>query len=433
MNGNAIDGVGNNLGCAQKRSSVMKEICVGVVGIKRGSGFARNAGHAGMKLVALCDTWEERLLSLGKELGVATYTDYDKFLEHDMDAVILANYFHQHAPFAVKALGAGMHVMSETTACYTLAEGVELVESVEKSGKIYMFAENYPYSASNQEMRRLYQSGFIGKFQYGEGEYVHPMSADTMNRLAPGVNHWRNWNPATYYCTHSLAPIMFITDTWPVKVNGSVIAYDPDDEERARKTARVNDPASVIVVRMNNDAVAKLLQVSLRGHGIWVRIHGSKGLMEGLRRDGRLLVHKEEFDREEGEEGTRIYKPGFPEEHAKALEAGHGGGDYFVTYHFAEAIRRNEQPYLDVYRGVAMSAVGILAYRSALNDSNTMDIPDFHKKEDRERYASDDWSADPLKRKEGSPWPSVLGEIKPTEEGLAFARKVWEDMGYKGE
>jgi len=85
-----------------------KTINVGVVGVGRGSGFARGAGpHLGMKLVALCDTWEERLISLGRELGVATYTDYDRFLEHDMDAVILANYFHQHAPLAIKALQAG--------------------------------------------------------------------------------------------------------------------------------------------------------------------------------------------------------------------------------------------------------------------------------------------------------------------------------------
>lgn len=59
-----------------------------------------------------------------------------------------------------------------------------------------------------------------------------------------------------------------------------------------------------------------------------------------------------------------------------------------------------------------------------------MDIPDFLKKEDREKCANDDWSADPLKRKEGSAWPSVLGQIKPTAEGLAYAKKVWEEMGY---
>ncbi|HCA46479.1 MAG TPA: hypothetical protein DEP45_03680, partial [Armatimonadetes bacterium] len=85
-------------------------IRVGVVGVGRGRSFARGTGElTGMKLVALCDTWEERLEQTGKEFGVETYTDYDEFLSHDMDAVILANYFHQHAPFAIKALEAGKH------------------------------------------------------------------------------------------------------------------------------------------------------------------------------------------------------------------------------------------------------------------------------------------------------------------------------------
>ena len=35
--------------------------------------------------------------------------------------------------------------MSETAACHTLGEGVALARAVEESGKIYMFAENYPY------------------------------------------------------------------------------------------------------------------------------------------------------------------------------------------------------------------------------------------------------------------------------------------------
>jgi predicted dehydrogenase len=39
---------------------------------------------------------------------VAVYTDYDRFLEHDMDAVVLANYFHQHAPFAIGRWSAGL-------------------------------------------------------------------------------------------------------------------------------------------------------------------------------------------------------------------------------------------------------------------------------------------------------------------------------------
>ena len=51
-------------------------------------------------MVAICDTWEERLREVGKQFNVATCTDYGRFLEHDMDAVILADYFREHAPYA---------------------------------------------------------------------------------------------------------------------------------------------------------------------------------------------------------------------------------------------------------------------------------------------------------------------------------------------
>ncbi len=417
------------------KSGDKKAIRVGVVGVGRGRGFARGAGpHLGLELVALCDTWEERLEQLGKELKVATYTDYDEFLEHDMDAVILANYFHQHAPFAIKALQTGKHVMSETTACLTLAEGVALIREVEKSGKIYMFAENYPYMLFNQEMRRIYRSGRIGQFVYGEGEYVHPADADFWNRISPGVDHWRNWIPATYYSTHSLAPIMFITDTRPVKVNGFVMPYAEDDPVPER-SVRQNDAASMIALRMDNGAVVKLLQVHLRGESIWVRIHGSRGQMENLRHGDRNMVRlrREQYHEKRIEPAEQIYLPDFPEHRSEALKAGHGGGDFFMNFHFAEAIRKNEQPFLDVYRAVTMSTVGILAYRSALQDSNTLEVPDFRRESEREKYAADDWSPDPAMRREDQPWPSILGDIEPTGKGLAYAHKVWKNIGYDGD
>ena len=59
----------------------------------------RRLRATGMELVAICDTWEERLMAEGKVLNVLTFVDYDEFLGCDMDAVVLANYFHQHAPF----------------------------------------------------------------------------------------------------------------------------------------------------------------------------------------------------------------------------------------------------------------------------------------------------------------------------------------------
>lgn len=393
-----------------------------------------NAGASiGVELVALCDNWPLRLKEFGSRPGVTTYLDYEEFLDHDLDAVILANYFHEHAPLAIQAMEAGKHVMSECAACSTLAEAVRLIEAVEASGKIYMFAENCPYMVFNQEMHRLYQAGRVGDFQYGEGEYTHPMPSESLNRLAPGVDHWRNWTPATYYCTHSLAPVMFITDTWPEKVNGFIVPYDRDDPIMAA-TARRSDTASMIALRMSNGAVVKLLQTFLRGEGHWIRIHGNKGLMENLRigDENWLRVRREPFDKKPGEPTEQIYKPEFPHRHAQATQSGHGGADFFTNYHFAEAIRSNTQPYLDVYRGVAMSIVGILAYRSALADSDTVAIPDLRKKRVRRTYRDDHWTPNPAQRGRSGPWPSVRGNIKPTEEALAVARRHWRQIRHVG-
>jgi predicted dehydrogenase len=415
---------------ARKRNGLIR---VGVLGIGRGGSFAQGAGpHLGLQLVALCDQREKPLKELGKRLNVATYTDFDKFLKHDLDAVILANYFHQHAPFAIKALEAGKHVMSETMACFTLAEGVALIEAVEKSRRVYMFAENYPYMLFNQEMKRIYQSGAIGTFVYGEGEYVHPGAADWANSISPGIDHWRNWLPATYYSSHSLAPLMYITETWPKKVNAFVVPAREDDPVLQLRPRR-GDPASAILVRMNDDSICKLLQVYLRGHGIWVRVHGSKGQMENLRHGDTSMVRlrREQYHEKLTTPHEQIYTPSWPAGCEKAAHDGHGGGDFFMNFHFANAIRSGKPPFLDVYRGVAMSTVAIQAYRSALNDSNSFQIPDFRQKHTRDEHRDDDWNPDPTRHRDGMPWPSIHGELKPSAKAITFAMKTWKKMGVK--
>lgn len=410
-----------------------KKIRVGVIGVQRGLGFAYGAQYTGMELVALCDTWEERLLQAGEQLKAATYTDYDKFLEHDMDAVIVANYCHEHAPFAIKAMESGKHVMSECIACKTLGEGVALARTVERTGKIYMFAENYAYFAYVQEMRRLYQAGEIGDIRYAEGEYNHPMALEDYFHYAPGLNHWRNHLPPTYYPTHAMSPIMYVTDTRPLSVNAQAIAYS--DVEPQPLHTRTGDPGFVMICRMSNGSVARLMGLGLAGHGVWYRFHGSRGLMENLRTGNTemLRVVHEEWDRKPGDVAEKIYTPEFPEHAEAAKKAGHGGGDFFTNYHFAEAIRKNEQPYLDVYRGIDMSLLAMQGWRSCLDNGSPYEIPDFRQESIRVKYENDDWSPFPEDRKPGQPWSSIKGQITPKPEAIEHARRVWGEMGYKGE
>lgn len=411
-----------------------KLIRVGVIGLSRGKHFAASALQAGMELVALCDNWKEKLRQVGRQYPrVTLYTDYDKFLQHDMDAVILANYFHEHAPFAIKALAAGLHVMSETSACKTLAEGVELARAVERSKKIYMLAENYCYFAYIQEMRRLYRSGAIGAFQMGECEYIHPMRAREVAAISPGINHWRNLIPTIYYNTHALAPIMFITETRPEFVNAQSVPYSSADTER--HWTKRTDIGFHMLCHMDNGAVTIANGICYRGHGNWYRLHGTRGLMENLRTLGdqdKLRLAHEPWDRRPGEVAEKIYTPEFPVCAEVARRAGHGGGDFFTNYFFAEAIRSKRQPFLNVYRALDMTLAGIQGWRSCLARGAPMEVPDFRRESVRRQYENDHWSPFAEDAGKGQPPSSILGFIKPTRRQLALARAVWRELGYKG-
>jgi len=128
-----------------------------------------------------------------------------------------------------------------------------------------------------------------------------------------------------------------------------------------------------------------------------------------------------------------VYQPVFPVHADLAKEAGHGGGDFFTNYYFAEAIRAAKQPYLDVYRGVTMSIAGIQAWRSALEQGTPHDIPDLRSEEVRKMYEADDWSPDPTRDGPHRLPTTILPELTPSAEAIAFSKDVWAKQGYHGE
>jgi len=124
----------------------MKKVRIGVLGAYRGSSminYCKRADNA--EVVAICDKSPEALEAQRKiadGLNITFYENFEDFIKHDMDAVVLANYANEHAPFAIRAMKLGLHVFSEVLPCQTMKEAVELVETVEETGKIYDYREN---------------------------------------------------------------------------------------------------------------------------------------------------------------------------------------------------------------------------------------------------------------------------------------------------
>ena len=134
----------------------MSKIKIGVFGVGRGMDIVKNFLLQDCELVAICDSHDERREAVAKTLdkSVAVYSDFDKFIEHDMDAVIVANYFHEHAPYTIKCFEKGIHVFCECISNVTMAEGVELIRAAEKSDAVFFLAENYPQMTFNREITR---------------------------------------------------------------------------------------------------------------------------------------------------------------------------------------------------------------------------------------------------------------------------------------
>lgn len=379
----------------------MKKVRIGVLGGYRGTSminYCKRADNA--EVVAICDKLPEVLESQRQNaegLNIAFYDNFDEFIKHDMDAVVLANYANEHAPFAIKAMKLGLHVFSEVLPCQTMKEAVELVETVEETGKIYAYGENYCYMPAPYEMRKLYAQGKIGEFEYGECEYVHNCEYIWPSITYGDKDHWRNNMYSTFYCTHSLGPIIHTTGLRPV----SVVGFEGVKNERHLRDGAKGGQFGIEMVTLENGAIVKSIHGGLYNHSIWYSMYGSKGRMECGREDAndghihKLYVNADDYSGEYGENKLYSYNPVI-DENVDTKGFGHGGSDFYSMYHFVEKIRGNKDAdTIDVYEALDMFLPGMFAYRSILKGNIPVEIPNLRDKSIRDNWRNDTACTDP--------------------------------------
>jgi predicted dehydrogenase len=127
----------------------MARIRVGVVGC----GLVAQVMHLNylreladrFEIAAVCDLSEEVRVACAREYGVPEhFATWQELLAMPLDAVMVLT-SGSHAPIAIAAAKAGMHVLVEKPMCFSVAEGRAMVEAAEAAGVTLMVAYNKRY------------------------------------------------------------------------------------------------------------------------------------------------------------------------------------------------------------------------------------------------------------------------------------------------
>ena len=343
---------------------------VGVAGLRRGRGLLRTFNqHPDAEVVAVCDAATERRREVAGEFD-ALYADFAGLLEADLDVVVVATPAPLHASQSIRAMEAGAHVLSEVPAAWTLAECAALAEAVQRTGQIYMMAENMNFYHYVQTWKKQLQAGEIGHVFYAEAEYIH--DCRRMMRDAEGHLTWRASMPPIHYCTHSLGPLLDILDDRCVSAVGMATGTHSAPEIGSTDM-------EVGLFRTAQGRVLKILcgfTVTREPAMHWQVFYGTQGTLENGRGP---------------QEQARLFRPGAqqalavaaetsdPDAPPQALAGGHGTSEYYMVDAFIRAVIAGRAPPIDIYRSLDFSTPGLCAHLSALEGGTPVEVPDFRK------------------------------------------------------
>jgi len=386
---------------------------LGVVGGRRGAAIVEPARALSDKVAvtAICDLDQKVLDSWAdRHPGIATFDDYGDMLANgDCDAVFIATPYPLHAEQALMAMAAGKHVLSEVVAATTLDECRRLVEAVERSGLVYMMAENYCFTRQSMMVLEMVERGVFGQPVYAEGAYIHdcrPLMFTESGELTWRGRLRRGPNRNTYP-THSLGPVALwlgVNRTDRLKtvsnfMTPSVSArryaeqrFGPDHPLARDPSAIAIGDSATTVIQTERGAVIVLRVdwASARPHNMHHYVlQGTTAAYVSARRPGEddlvwlegrspthpngtaaewepLAAYAEEFEHPDWRQWGEV-----------ARSSGHGGGDFFVLKYFLEAILSGTRPPVDVYDAVTWSSIVPLSAHSSRLGGAPVEVPDF--------------------------------------------------------
>jgi predicted dehydrogenase len=189
--------------------------------------------HPEVDLVGMCDTSKYLLDLLGKNTGIAGFTDSETMIkETGPEALIIATPSQYHESIVRSALEQGIHVFCEKPLCLNWSDSLALDSLAESKGLVNQVGYHYRFVAAFQEMKRLLDLGAIGTITHVLAEAYGPVV------LRPKGASWRTKKTEGGGCLYDYAahPVNLLNwyfgmpDSAGGTVMNSVFSQDVDDE-----------------------------------------------------------------------------------------------------------------------------------------------------------------------------------------------------------
>jgi len=377
----------------------MDKVKIGVVGLHRGACAARIAAQfsSQIRITAVCDLDAPLAEKIGKELNVDNvYTSLEAMLKDPaLDAIYVATPIPLHANHCAMALNAGKHVLSEVTVLTDFRDAEMLLEAEQKSGKVYMLAENYCYLKAWEMVMKMIKAGLFGEIYYAEGDYLMNFH---QRQGFPYIGGWRqnvyHMHRGHVYITHSLGPLMQAFDYEPIErvsCMGSG-SYPKQWGLRADNTCNLLlQTPSKKLIRLREDFL------SWRPDNyLYYAIQGTKGVYEGGRsypgayhegdrREVQECTHKVNFKGHCGANewidlfSMTEYLPdmskGWMPDDARQKYGVYNEGVGVMFNEFAEAVQGKRPVDISLKRALNWTAAGLLSEESADQRGVPVEIP----------------------------------------------------------
>jgi predicted dehydrogenase len=154
----------------------MKKLRFGIIGWGYwGPKIGRNLDTLPHSMLAMVADMDDRRLErlFAHQPWIQTTTHAEDIFRSDIDAVVIATPVRTHFHFAREALLHDKHVLVEKPLTNSVSEAEELIALAQERERVLMVGHTFVYNPAVNELRRLVQSGDLGKIYCVEAERVN--------------------------------------------------------------------------------------------------------------------------------------------------------------------------------------------------------------------------------------------------------------------